>query len=363
MPGLGSHHRQADKRERGVVRPAQQAAARRSPLPQLQHAGRPQRRRGCGHAPSRLATVVLHNGCCPTQMFGFPEHICRSRTASAKITISSDLGRVVRGLVGRGMGIASAVVSRPCYHLRFMRCICASKSAVGKGSALRALSKHALPQRAQPRILLTGGSSPVRAGGMQLTQGQLQLLALAEELERVNAQLTAERRAREELRRRALRALAVGDRPAAAARHLADEALLAPPRLPGPTAETTPAAMLRTASGTVPLAPGMASLASGPDVAAPRPEQPSLSSAAPRADRQSGTGGDAAGARDGELQRQVSGSPQHLAGTAAAVPAATTPASPQSVLPPPPVLAQPYKQPPPKLRGFWAYITGADRIA
>lgn len=258
-----------------------------------------------------------------------------------------------------------AVVTRPCDHHRFMGCVGASRSAAGRGPVLRALSNtRILAVSAQPRSLVTRFGSPVRAGGMQLTQGQLQLLALAEELERVNAQLTVERRAREELRRRALRALAAADRPAAAARHLADEALLAPPRLPGPSGETTPAAMLGTAlaaPGAASVAPGVASPPSGPAVAAPRPKQPSLSSAAPQADQQSGSGGNAAGARDGELQRQASGSSQGLAGTAAAGPAGTTPASPQSVLPQSPVLAQPCKQSP-KPRGFWAYITGADRI-
>lgn len=235
---------------------------------------------------------------------------------------------------------------------------------------------------------------------MQLTQAQLQLLALAEELDRVNCQLAAERAARGELRRRALRALAAGEPPAAAAGRLADEALL------GPHFDRDGAALPDEASASGPTpgpgptphaARGTLADAACHSPASDTPGRVSLGGPAASSSQVLGqltgtgsvsapfaTGGGAAltdangtrsnGVQDGGLPVTLGGDAVHVNGSAAAQEAGAAASTGQDAeallplsLPPQPNRnnAQPVRQAvaKPRPRGFWAYITGADRVS
>ena len=61
------------------------------------------------------------------------------------------------------------------------------------------------PLLAEPRHGCDKAHAWLRAGGMEVTESQLQILALAEEVERLQDLVAAEREARDELRRRFLK--------------------------------------------------------------------------------------------------------------------------------------------------------------
>lgn len=199
----------------------------------------------------------------------------------------------------------------------------------------------------------------LNAGGLQVTQAQLQLLALAEELERVNGQLAAERRQQDALRRQALKLIASNE----ASRAEAAAELAAARSAAGPPPAGVAVVLAAQESGAA-LSPA-AELAGHERRAAhlqPAAEQPPVSPAAER---------------------------PAVEGTAAAEPAAPSAGrSPADVLAPgelqaagndggatvePPIwmvnhpAAQALPSKPKQARsGFWgsisAYITGADKL-